>query len=324
MGDRTIDDLGRPRWRGQPGRLEVWYATFTDPVSGTGVWLHHEVVAPPATGAPPYAHGWAAVFAPGAEPRAARFGPEEAKPRAIEPDEPWFRAAGVEVDGATLQGEAGTAGDEAITWDLLWGDDARPVMTFPRAAWERELLPAAQIVPAPTARFTGRVSAAGRTVRVDRAVGAVARIYGHGNAERWAWLHADLGDGDVLEVVAAVPRRPVLRRIRPVPMVQLRVGGEDWPTNPLLAAPRFRARVGLPEWTVRGVSGRRRLTVTVVIPPERAIVVAYADPDGATATCTNTERADADVLLEHYDGSWREERRWRLDATAHAEVGERP
>ena len=320
MGDPAIDELGRPRWRGQPGRLEVWYATFTDVATGAGFWLHHELVAPPAGGAPPFAHGWAAAFFPGEAPVAGRFGPVAAEPGASDGDQPWFRAGPVEADGASLQGEA-----EDISWDLLWGDDSPPLFTFPRGAWEREILPAAQVVPAPTARFTGRVTVAGRTTRLDRAVGALARIYGHGNAERWAWLHADLGDGDVLEVVAAVPRRPLLRRMPPVPMVQLRLGGEDWPANPLVAAPRFRARLGLPGWSVRGVAGRRRVTVTVTIPPERAIVVPYTDPDGAPATCTNSERADADVILEGHDGSaWVEERRWLLEATAHAEVGERP
>ena len=47
---RHHDTLGPPRWRGQPGRLEVWYLTATDPATGTGLWLHHEVVAPTGGG----------------------------------------------------------------------------------------------------------------------------------------------------------------------------------------------------------------------------------------------------------------------------------
>ena len=48
------------RWRGQPGRLEVWYSTLTDPTTGTGFWLHTELVAPTSGAA--FLHGWAAAF----------------------------------------------------------------------------------------------------------------------------------------------------------------------------------------------------------------------------------------------------------------------
>lgn len=65
-----------PRWRGDAGRLEVWYTTLTQPATGTGVWLHTELVAP--TAAPAYVHGWAAVFPLDAEPVWERFGPRPA------------------------------------------------------------------------------------------------------------------------------------------------------------------------------------------------------------------------------------------------------
>ncbi|MBV8234577.1 MAG: hypothetical protein JO075_02635, partial [Acidimicrobiia bacterium] len=82
---------------------------------------------------------------------------------------------------------------------------------------------------------------------------------------------------------------------------------------------------GLPTWTVRGRVGRRRLQVTVTQPAEACVAVPYTDPDGATATCTNTERADVEVVLERRSGgAWAIERRWELDGTAHAEVGTRP
>jgi len=65
----------------------------------------------------------------------------------------------------------------------------------------------------------------------------------------------------VLEIVAAVAHRSWLDRLRPLPALRLRVDGVDWPRAPLLAAPRFRADLGLPEWTVRGRVGDRRLRV---------------------------------------------------------------
>jgi hypothetical protein len=303
------EELGPPRWRGQRHRLEVWYATFTDPATGDGYWLHHEVVAP--TVGDPYAHGWAAAFRAGVRPVCERFGPVAVRPAGDE----WFRAGDVVVGPGVLWGEVGS-----LSWDLRVADRSRPLFTFPAWAWERELLPAAQIVPWPTANFEGRFA----DVELRQARGALARIYGHGNAERWAWLHADLGDGDVIEVVAAAPRRRGPVALPPLPMVQLRVGGRDWPQRPLLAAGLGRARLGLPRWSATLRSRRHRLTVKVLVPPEESVSLGYTDPDGATATCTNSERASAQVTLEAYNGGWHTERHWALDGSAHAEVGTRP
>ena len=305
-------DLGPPRWRGQPHRLEVWYATFTDPRTTDGYWLHHEVVAPDE-GAP-YAHGWCAVFPFDGPPRGERFGPAPPDPGG----DAWFSAAGAHVDGAVLRGAAGN-----LTWDLAYADTSAPLYTFPSWSWEKEVLPASQIVPFPTARFTGTVSIAGRTVGLDDAVGALARIYGHGIAERWAWLHADLGGGDVLEVVAGAPRKRGPVAIPPVPLVQLRLDGEDWPDDSVRAAARARAKVALPQWSVKVVSGRRRLLVDVTVPGDASVTLGYTDPDGATATCTNSERADAEIVLQRWDDGWHDDRKWSLRGTAHAEVGTR-
>jgi hypothetical protein len=68
---------------------------------------------------------------------------------------------------------------------------------------------------------------------------------------------------------------------------------------------------------------RHRLRVAVTIPPERSVSLTYVDPDGTTATCTNSERARAHVSFETYDGGWAGEE-WTLEGTAHAEVGTRP
>lgn len=87
---------------------------------------------------------------------------------------------------------------------------------------------------------------------------------------------------------------------------------------------RFTAAIGLPQWTVTGRAGRRRVTVRVTQHPERTLALDYADPDGAAAVCRNSETADAHVLLERRDaGRWHTEAEWTLDGTAHAEVGDR-
>jgi len=305
----------RRRWDGRPGRLEVWYATATDAATGTGLWVHHEVVAP-TDGGPPYGHGWVVIFPPGATPVCQRFGPEPALTGLpANEDHVDFAVAGVSAAHDRFKGSAGR-----VAWDVAVAGGGAPLHTMGRWAWHRDLLPAAHVVTRPTARMTGRLRVGDEEMAVA-GPGAVARIYGHGNAQRWAWLHADLGGGDVLEVVSAVSRRPGMRNLRPLPFVRLRVHGHDWPREPLLSAPLFTSAPALPDWHLHGVSGRHRLTVHVRLDPAESVALDYADPDGAPAVCTNSERASADVLLERWSGSWQTSRRWRLDRTAHAEVG---
>lgn len=294
------------RWRGQPGRLEVWYSTVTDPVTGTGLWIHHELVAP-TDGRDAWGHGWVAVFEPGAPPLVRRFGPE-----------PWpapatgFACGEVRYDGRLV----GRAGE--VSWDLDVTGPADTLFTFPRWAWRRELLPAAQVVPRPAGRYSGVLRLGERELVLTDAPGADARIYGHGNARRWGWLHADLGGGEVCEVVAAVSTRPGLDRLPPLPLVRFRLGGGDRPRDPLLAALGLRARLRRDGFDVRGRVGRRRLEIAVDLPEDGTADVEYRDPDGAELRCRNSERASATIRL--FRGA-AVERSWELDRVAHAEVG---
>jgi len=305
-------------WRGERGRLEVWYASITDRDSGTGCWIHHETVAPLSGAA--YTHGWVVVFPPASPPVLERFGPEPVSHD--ETDGALSRTAGATFDPPTLRGQAGR-----VRWDLHWVHDveSRPLFTFPAWVWSRDVLPAAAVAPVPDALFVGSIAVDGvARVLSPSTRGGIGHIYGHGNAERWGWLHAGLGDGDVLEIVSAVSRRAGLNRLPPLAFVQLRRSGHDWPRDPLAAAPLFRTRLDLPTWRVHGTVGRWRLRTEITLPDPGTVAVGYADPDGATATCTNSEIADAEIVLEYRRRRWEVERAWHLRGTAHSEIGLRP
>lgn len=300
--------LLQPRWRGRPGRLEVWYATLTDPATRFGVWLHHEVLAPRE--GPAYVHGWLALFPAGASPQLHLFAPARVRPEASGP---------VDADGRW----AGASGQ--CSWDLRFRDGSPPVFTMPRWAWRRGLLPGVQAVALPAAEVDGWIATGGERLPLGGARGAVARIYSTGHQERWAWLHADLGGGDVCEVVAGVPHRALLRHLPPVSFVQLRMAGRDWPGDPMRAAVRFRTRIDADGWRLTGRAGGRRLRVDVRLPDDVCVQVPYADADGSTARCRNSERADATIIVERRQpAGWSAERQWVLSGTAHAEIGSRP
>lgn len=303
--NKELQLAAAPRWRGQPGRLEVWYATLSDPATRAGLWVHYETVSPTsATAEDPYAHGWASWFPAEGPPHTERFGPERVAP-ATGPI--WLEVANARITLAELAGRAGS-----LAWELNWTDGGAPLWTFPRSAWERQLLPGAQVVLAPTAVFTGSLSTGDATHRIDRWRGGVAHIYGHGNAKRWGWIHADLGNGDVLEVVTAVSRKAGLRRLPPMAFVRFRIDGKDWPAS-VLPSLRMRTKLGLRHWQLHGHIDGRRVLIRVDQPADRSVSLGYTDPDGAAAVCTNTEQADVHVEVD--------DRRWSVIGTGHAEVG---
>lgn len=311
---RASWQLWRPRWSGETGRLEVWYATMTDAATGAGFWVHGETVASSSSGQGARAGGWAAWFPADGEPSWARVTGDDT----VAPDSD--HAAGFRCDGMVLdpEGTSGQAG--GLEWELHWSvEDQEPLWTFPRWAWRRSLLPAAQVVPAPTMTATGWVGD-GETRHEVQGHAQAARIYGHGNASRWGWLHADLGDGDVIELVSAVSTRPLLRALPPLAFLRLRVGGVEV-SRPRLACWGLRSRLDLPHWQVRGRTQGLEVDVEVRLPEQRCVTIDYVDPDGSTATCTNSERADAVVQVTDQRGR---RRRWELDGTAHAEIGRRP
>jgi hypothetical protein len=309
-----VDELrsaAAPRWRGKAGRLEVWYATASDPLTRAGLWVHCETVAPTNDRAP-YAHGWVTWFPADASPHTERFGPEPVRPASGA----WFDSAGVRAADEELIGRA-----RSLAWELSWKDAGTPLWTFPRPAWERELLPGAQVVLAPTASFTGSLTVGADTHDVDGWRGAVAHIYGHGNAKRWGWIHADLGNGDVLEVVTAVSHKPGLRRLAPMAFVRFRIDGKDWPASTLPPL-RTRTTLGLQHWQLEGRIGGRDVLIRVDQPPERCVSLGYTDPDGSTAVCTNTEQADIHIEISHRERGTRTiDHSWSVLGTGHAEVG---
>src|SRR5690242_1891949 len=134
----TPSDLATaPRWRGESGRLEVRYLTATDEATGTGLWVHHEIVAP--TSGPTYVHGWAARFPATDAPTYERFGPTRVTEGPA--GDPFDVGDAAAITPTTARGHAGD-----LSWDLTWTADASPLWTFPRWVWQRQVLPAAQVV----------------------------------------------------------------------------------------------------------------------------------------------------------------------------------
>lgn len=311
-------DLLARRWHGQRGRIETWYATATL-AGGEGLWLHHEIVAPPEGDA--YGHGWVVLFpAPDAgveaAPLVSRHGPSPVGAG------PWYAAGDVEVSPGVLRGRAGGS-----SWALEWSPGPAPLYSVPAWAWRTDALPG-HVEVAPAARLSGRISVAGRDLDVDGS-GAVAHTWTRHHPPRWVWLHADLAPADrgaadpgpaTCELVGApVPGAPALG-LRPFLRLR-RPGAGDWPRS-LLAPARGRVDVRLASFTAVVREGNTRLRAEARLPDRATVTMRYDNPDGTTAQCANSERASALVVLEERSGgTWRTTATWELAGRAHAEIG---
>lgn len=325
-GIAVADPLAR-RFRGQKGRVETWYVTMTDPVTGEGYWLHGEIFSPSSDGhfmtrprcvrmRQPcvMTRGWCVIFGKDKPPRMERYGPEPFDADSAIP----LSSVSAVFGRGVLKGRAGS-----LSWDLTWQDGSSPLFTFPRWAWEAEILPGAQIVAAPSMTIDGAFRDGNRVMPVRGALGAFGRIFSKGHAERWVWLHADLGGGDVLEIVAAQSRHGLFRGLGLLGFVALCRNGSVWPRQNVSAALKgFRAEILPSGWALSGTHEGMRIEVDVTIPSQRSVTVEYDDPDGSKRRCTNSELASARIKLEkRISGGWAVDGAWEIAGTAHAEIG---
>jgi len=75
----------------------------------------------------------------------------------------------------------------------------------------------------------------------------------------------------------------------------------------------MRTTLGVQHWQLEGRIGGSKALIRVDQPPDRCVSLAYTDPDGGRAVCTNTEQADIHIEID--------DRQWSVLGTGHAEVG---
>jgi hypothetical protein len=313
------------RSNGSDPRLEVWYFTMTDEKTKIGCWFHVEAVT--KTDGEIYIDYWLAVFYPDKAPGYYKSGPVACKIFEIEgkrylgtKDQYHNEIISMPQLRLWSEGVSGSVGE--CEFKFNWTDVTKPLYTFPKWAWEKELLPAAQVLPGPAARIEGEVIIKTKHLKLAGR-GGLARIYGHGSAENWAWLHADLPNNAVLEIVLAKPRNKALSKLGYAGIVRLRYLNRDFPKDSIASAVLFKGKPDLPNWAIRGTVGRTRLSVMVEIPRDKSVEVPYVDPDSSKAYCVNSAVATASIILEKRKSKWQTVETWNLIGSAHAEVGYR-
>ena len=190
----ALRSASAPRWRGKAGRLEVWYATLSDPQARAGCGFtgrrspRRGASMPTRTAGPPGFRRTGRHLA--IRPRAGFAGLRTGEVRRRRRFEP----------------RGGRA--RSLAWEVTWKDTGRP-STLPRPAWERELLPSAPVVPGrtPTADLAGSLSVDDAVHQMDGWRGGVAHIYGHGDASHF-FVMPSLGGSVVVKRCPPSHTRP--------------------------------------------------------------------------------------------------------------------
>jgi hypothetical protein len=275
------------------GHYESFYLKLCHPSEPLGAWIRYTVHKRPGTA--PTGSLWFTLFeAEG--PRAAKLtlpGPQTG-------GADWLRVgeARIGADGAngSIPAAPGQGAPEVV-WELALEDAEEPLFHLPAAWMYRARLPRTKLLsPAPAARFSGRLTANGRSIEVDAWRGMAGHNWGAQHAERWIWLHGLTEDGDWLD--AAVGR------------VKLGPLTTPWVANGALsiAGDRHvlrRAKViEFPTHCTFTLSGRgMEVRGSVEAPRERFVGWVYADPDGSEHHTVNCSIADMRLRVSRGGGA---------------------
>jgi hypothetical protein len=321
------------QWQGQPGHYEVYYVTFTDPVTGVGFWIRYTMVAPlPDTGEAPTCSLWLMAMDP--KDPGANVGEKVSFPAAeLTAESNPFR---LRIDGSLLTDNGMSGAFERdgrrFEWELAWEPRLPAYGHVHPALRAAKIAKTILFLPHPDVEISGHVDLDGRRIAVDRARGGQAHLWGSKHATRWAWAHCndfvDVGgtrrEAFVDGVSVFVPR--LGREIGPSTPVVARVGEEDVLSIGPVAVQRNESEFDLTSWRFEARGRRHKLVGQVRANKEDLVGVTYHDPDGELAYCYNTEVADMSLdLFERaapWD-SWRKTEELQSDGRAHFEYAQR-
>ncbi len=298
---------------GRPGTYEVWFLTFTDPVSGTGYWIRSTLAT--ARDGVRSAGAWFARFdrADPARTVGIHVSTGEAT---VAPD-----AFEVEIAGTVMRSGRASGGVEGgghdVSWDLAYDTGGASFGILPDRLGRSRLVSTHSVSPNPATRVSGSVRVDDDVLLLRDAPAHQGHVFGTRHAERWAWASCSdfIGADAAIEAVTAKARRG------PFITPYLTFVGIRWQGRWIrLARVARRPDFELGSWRLDLESRRYRLTGRVEAPARDLIRARFEDPDGRERHCHNSEVASCRLaLFERRPGGIEELRLLESRGTTHAE-----
>jgi len=302
-----LDAANRLRLRAgsADGHYESFFIRANHATRALAFWIRYTIFSP--AGRPDDAQGelWAIVF-DGVQRRhvavkqawplgACRFDPE---------------ALLVELPAAQLRSGHGQGSCRTdahhIVWDLHFGGGQSPLLLLPAPLYDGGFPKAKSLVSRPLARFDGTLHVDGERIHVQGWNGSQNHNWGRQHTDRYAWGQVAGFDGghdeSFLEVASAKLKVGPWWTPWITPIV-LRHRGHEHRLNALGRS--LRARVSLRgfDWTFESQADGVHLQGCIRAERDAFVGLRYANPPGGIKQCLNSKIADAQLTLQHADGS---------------------
>ncbi len=296
----------RLRWDGRRrGWYEVYFLKWNEPRSRTAGWIRYTLTSPIKQD--PYCELWAVHFAEGNPTKIIAV-------RQRHPLEEFFydsgstvlQIAGSEFGPGHCRGAVrDDAGGHELRWELSLESTGPVLYHYP---WKRLYdfsIPRTKVLsPHVDARFSGRMTVDGNSIRLESARGQQSHLWGSKHNLRWCWGHCNNFVQDPAAVWEGMDGQI---KHGPVPsahfkMFYLRAFGREHIFNAPMKWLFNRSRAELGAWEFEAGDREVRMRGRVNARAEDFIGVTYVDPDGEQIFCNNTKLASINIRLEFAGG----------------------
>jgi hypothetical protein len=317
------------RWDGErPGHYEVWYLTCNHRATQTGYWIRYTMESPLPGHGEPYAQLWFACFDKRDPARTFAINHKLPIAAMTAADAPFsVRIGDAELTHASARG-ALRGGGHDVSWDLRWLPAPATHRHLPGVMYRRGGIGDTTVLsPNLDVPVRGAIVVDGDRRELTGDPGGQTHLWGRRHAHAWAWGHCNAFDrsGAALETLTVRLKRRG-RVLPPLTILTLYLDGEVHRFNELWDTPFARSECDTGRYAFRAGRGGVRIEGEYTCRPEDMVVAEYADPDGASSYCANTEVADLRVTVwkrAGWLGRWREHARLVAAGTGHFEVGAR-
>lgn len=282
------------QWRpGQRGLYESNYLKANAPDGRRAFWIKYNILAATDPTRPPQAELWFVLFDRESGPPLVV---KESRPMTavkVSHEKLLIESAGCRLTPTEATGQITGEGGQA-RWTLKLEGDESPLFHLPYARLYTMGFPKKKILtPAPRLTFTGELTVAEQTVKVERWTGLRGHNWGREHAHAYAYGNCNQFDEDPTAILDGFTARIRLGPLTSpwLSMAVLRTGGRELGFNRPSGWLTPQAVVAFPRWQVNFRGPGRRLRATWEAPPETFAGLCYRHPDGKVSYCYNSKFA---------------------------------